>query len=307
MYIDYNESLTEVMKDFKNAVDKHLDHLLPPEKTMPTKLHEAMRYSVFAGGKRIRPIITMLCCKLFSGNLEDALPVASAIELIHTYSLIHDDLPAMDNDDLRRGKPTSHKVYGEAVAILAGDALLTKAFEILAKTPKTTSIKPDVANLIIETVAGSAGHLSMIGGQVMDIMSEAAAGKEKNITELVLFEIHKRKTAALIAAAAKAGAFVAKAGIKDVNLIEDFAVGLGLLFQMSDDILDHTATREELGKTPGKDGAKNKLTFISLFGPDMARQKMAEFKQKTISLLEPFGEKANLLRQLTEYVASRSK
>lgn len=307
MYIDYNENLTEVMKDYRNAVDRHLDQLLPPENTMPNKLHEAMRYSVFAGGKRIRPIITMLCCKLFSGSLEDALPVAAAIELIHTYSLIHDDLPAMDDDDLRRGKPTSHKVFGEATAILAGDALLTKAFEVLARVPKTTSIKPDVANLIIETVAGAAGHLSMIGGQVMDIMSEAAASSEKSISELVLFEIHKRKTAALIAAAAKAGAFVAKAGIKDVNTIEDFAIGLGLLFQMSDDILDHASTSEELGKTPGKDGAKNKLTFLTLFGPDRARQKMSEFKQKTLSLLDPFGEKANLLRQLTEFVAARTK
>ena len=248
----------------------------------------------------------MLCCKLFSGNLEDALPVAAAIEMIHTYSLIHDDLPAMDNDDFRRGKPTSHKVYGEAVAILAGDALLTKAFEVLAKVPKTTSIKPDVANLIIETVSGAAGNLAMIGGQVMDIMSEAAAGSEKNISELVLFEIHKRKTAALIAASAKAGAFVAKAGIKDVNAIEDFATALGLLFQMSDDLLDYTSTREQIGKTPGKDGAGNKLTFLSLFGPEIARQKIAEFKQKTLLLLEPFGEKANLLRGLTEYVAGRT-
>ncbi|HOT74973.1 MAG TPA: polyprenyl synthetase family protein [Candidatus Wallbacteria bacterium] len=306
MYIDYNENLTEVIKDYKKAVDKCLDQLLPPENTMPNKLHEAMRYSVFAGGKRIRPVITMLCCKLFSGNLEDALPVAAAIEMIHTYSLIHDDLPAMDNDDFRRGKPTSHKVYGEAVAILAGDALLTKAFEVLAKVPKTTSIKPDVANLIIETVAGAAGNLSMIGGQVMDIMSEAAAGSEKKISELVLFEIHKRKTAALIAASAKAGAFVAKAGIKDVNAIEDFAMALGLLFQMSDDLLDYTSTKEQIGKTPGKDGAVNKLTFLSLFGPETARQKIAEFKQKTLLLLEPFGEKANLLRGLTEYVAGRT-
>ncbi len=306
MYIDHNQNLSEVFKDYKKAVETSLEQLLPPENTMPNKLHEAMRYSVFAGGKRIRPIITLLCCKLFSGNLEDALPVASAFELIHTYSLIHDDLPAMDNDDYRRGKLTNHKVYGEAVAILCGDALLTKAFEILSRLPKITSIKADVANLIIETAAGAAGSLSLIGGQVMDIMTEEIAGRQQNIDELVLFEIHKRKTAALIAACAKAGAFVAKAGIKDINLIEDFGVALGLLFQMSDDLLDRTATKDELGKTPGKDGAKNKLTFLSLFGPETARRKIDEFLQKTLLLLEPFGERANLLKKLASYIASRS-
>ncbi len=298
--------IARVLEDYRETVDKFLDKIImPSEKTLPNKLHEAMRYSVFAGGKRIRPIIAMLTCKMFSGNMEDMLPVASAIELIHTYSLIHDDLPAMDDDDMRRGKPSCHKVYGEAMAILAGDALLTKAFEILAKAPKTTGIRPDVANLILESLARGAGSIGMVGGQAMDILSTAAVKTEKKINEILLYEIHKRKTAALIAASARAGAFVAGAGMSDINVIDDFGNGLGLLFQISDDILDCTATPEKLGKTPGKDKDKNKLTFVSLFGIEAASKKLRDFQAKTRSFIACYGERARLLTDLTDYIATR--
>lgn len=298
--------ITRILEEYRETVDKFLDkNIMPSEKTLPNKLHEAMRYSVFAGGKRIRPIIAMLTCKMFSGNMEDMLPVASAIELIHTYSLIHDDLPAMDDDDMRRGKPSCHKVYGEAIAILAGDALLTKAFEILAKAPKTTEIRPDVANLILESLARGAGSIGMVGGQAMDILSTTAVKTEKKINEILLYEIHKRKTAALIAASARAGAFVAGAGISDINVIDDFGNGLGLLFQISDDILDCTATSEKLGKTPGKDKDKNKLTFVSLFGMETAIKKLREFQAKTRSFIACYGERAKLLTDLTDYIATR--
>jgi len=307
MYIDYNENIQEIIKEYKNAIDKYLDTVLPYEKSMPNKLHEAIRYSVFAGGKRIRPIVTMLCCKMLSGNMDDVLPVAAAIEMIHTYSLIHDDLPAMDNDDFRRGKPSCHKQFGEAIAILAGDALQSKAFEILARAPKTTSIKPDYANLIIECVALAAGNAGMVGGQAMDILSNTALNTEKNISELLLYEIHKRKTAALISAAAKTGAFVARAKISEVNLVEDFGSALGLLFQISDDIMDSTSTMQELGKTPGKDKKDNKLTFVSLFGMDNARKKMSEFLLRTKALLDGFGDKATPLRNLADLLAARVK
>lgn len=302
MQISYDEELNKIMEDYKKAVENYLEQILPKANIMPNKLHEAMRYVVFSGGKRIRPIITLLCCKLFSGNMDDALPVAAAVELIHTYSLVHDDLPAMDNDDIRRGKLTCHKMYGEAMAILTGDALLTKAFEILSKLSKTTSIKPDVANLIIETLAIASGHNGMIGGQVMDIMSEIlkdATLTNVNISELLVLEIHKRKTAALISASAKVGAFVAKASINEVNIIEDFGTGLGLLFQMTDDLIDGTTNNEKNEKE------KNKLTYLTIVGIEKAKEKINEFKNKTISLLEPFGEKANTLIKLTEYIAQR--
>jgi len=298
--------ITRVLEEYRETVDKFLDKsIMPSEKILPNKLHEAMRYSVFAGGKRIRPVIAMLTCKMFSGNMEDMLPVAAAIELIHTYSLIHDDLPAMDDDDMRRGKPSCHKVYGEAIAILAGDALLTKAFEILAKAPKTTGIRPDVANLILESLARGAGSVGMVGGQAMDILSTTAVKTEKKINEILLYEIHKRKTAALIAASARAGAFVAGAGISDINVIDDFGNGLGLLFQISDDILDCTATPEKLGKTPGKDKDKNKLTFVSLFGIEAAAKKLRDFQAKTRSFIACYGERARLLTDLTDYIATR--
>ncbi|HNY11626.1 MAG TPA: polyprenyl synthetase family protein [Candidatus Wallbacteria bacterium] len=298
--------IARVLEDYRETVDKFLDkNIMPSEKTLPNKLHEAMRYSVFAGGKRIRPIIAMLTCKMFSGNMEDVLPVAAAIELIHTYSLIHDDLPAMDDDDMRRGKPSCHKVYGEAIAILAGDALLTKAFEVLSRAPKTTGIRPDVANLILESLAQGAGSIGMAGGQAMDILSTTTVKTEKKINEILLYEIHKRKTAALIAASARAGAFVAGAGISDINVVDDFGNGLGLLFQISDDILDCTTTSEKLGKTPGKDKDKNKLTFVSLFGIEAATKKLREFQAKTRSFIACYGDRARLLTELTDYIATR--
>lgn len=295
-----------ILSEYASTIDKYLDHqVMPSEKALPNKLHEAMRYSVFAGGKRVRPAIAMMCCKLFGGDMEDCLPIAAALELVHTYSLVHDDLPAMDDDDLRRGKPTNHKVFGEAIAILAGDALLTMAFELIAKAPKHTKIRPDVANLILECVTKAAGSTGMVGGQVMDILSSAVLESEKKVSEVLLYEIHRRKTAALIAASAKCGAFVANAKIDDVNAVEDFGNALGLMFQISDDIIDCTSSPEKLGKTPGKDKGAGKLTFVSLFGLENSKKKLAEFQAKTKAILAPYGEKARLLTELTDFVAAR--
>ncbi|MEZ7891373.1 MAG: polyprenyl synthetase family protein [Candidatus Wallbacteria bacterium] len=301
-----SKKLPAKLEKYKKMVDDYLDtRILPPANTLPNKLHEAMRYSVFAGGKRIRPIIAMLACDMFSGNIDDLMPYACALELVHTYSLIHDDLPAMDNDDLRRGKPTNHKVYGEAMAILAGDALLTLAFEIIAKAPKNTKVKPEIANLILEALASGAGSTGMVGGQAMDILACSLKSEEKNVSELLLYEIHKRKTAALISASAKIGAFVANASIPDVNNMEDFGTALGLLFQISDDILDYTQTSEELGKTPGKDRDKNKLTFVSLFGLESASKKLIEFQAKTKNALKSYGDKSAVLMELVDFVVTR--
>jgi len=303
-----NSGLGAAMEKYGRMVEQYLDkYALPSEKNLPNKLHESMRYSIFAGGKRIRPIITLLACEMFGGDPDDALPVAAAVEMIHTYSLIHDDLPAMDNDDLRRGKPTNHKVYGDAMAILAGDALLTMAFGAVALAPKNTSITPHNANLIIETLAAAAGSTGMVGGQAMDIMAAQAAATDKKISEALLYEIHKRKTAAMIAASAKCGAFVANAGIDGVNAMEDFGGALGLLFQISDDIIDHTSTAEQLGKTPGKDKNSNKLTFVSLFGLETARRKMSEIKKRAKSFLEDLRPKSDKLAALTDLVALRDR
>ena len=255
-----------------------------------------MNYSVFAGGKRFRPVLALLVNEALGGNPANALAAACALELVHTYSLIHDDLPAMDNDDLRRGKPTSHKVFGEAMAILAGDALLTLAFEIAASSPPDTQ-----PAMLVREIAIGAGHEGMVAGQAADIESEGKSGTVDQVEY-----IHLRKTAALIRAAAAVGAIAANAGEDKIRLASSFGETLGLVFQITDDILDETASTVQLGKTAGKDAASRKLTYPAVIGLDAARQRAAALAQDASKLLEELAPSDTILKHLVSFVLERS-
>jgi geranylgeranyl diphosphate synthase, type II len=282
------------------AVDEVLDRLLPLEVTPPVSIHRAMRYSVFAGGKRIRPILCLEAARIFAADLTDvqrALYPACAIEFIHTYSLIHDDLPALDNDDLRRGKPTCHKKFGEAIAILAGDALLTLAFDTLAQTRAEAMQRVEMA----KDVAGSAGTvLGMVGGQVADLEAEG-----KTISPEMLEYIHRSKTAALIRSSVAVGAICAGASIEDIARMRRFGESIGWAFQVTDDILDVEESSEALGKTAGKDAAQQKATYPAIHGLPRSHEIANELATKAIAELEPYGEKASRLRDIAEYLVIR--
>jgi len=270
---------------------------LPPEDALPITIHQAMRYSVFAGGKRIRPILCMEAARMFSQDQGGAVQVGCALEFIHTYSLIHDDLPALDNDDLRRGKPTNHKVFGEAMAILAGDALLTLAFHTLALAP----VEPQRRLTILAMIAEAAGtDRGMIGGQVADL---EAAGKasDKGILEY----IHRSKTAALIRASIVAGAIAGGADRGDVTRLLTFGENIGWAFQVVDDILDVEESSEALGKTAGKDQAQKKATYPALHGLEVSRDIAADLEAKALNELELYGERAGRLRQLAKFLVAR--
>jgi geranylgeranyl diphosphate synthase type II len=279
------------------AVDASLDRLMPTETTQPPSIHAAMRYSVFAGGKRIRPILCLETARIFDANVAPAHYPACAIEFIHTYSLIHDDLPALDNDDLRRGKPTSHKKFGEAAAILAGDALLTLAFETIAATPVDANRR--VAMLTeISTAAGTIN--GMVGGQVADLEAEG-----KRVTPDALEYIHRSKTAALIRASISSGALCAGATPEDVTRLRNFGESLGLLFQVTDDILDVEESSAALGKTAGKDIAQQKATYPAVHGLERAHQIATELSAKAIAELKPYAARASRLREIAEYLVQR--
>jgi len=288
----------------------------------PSALHEAMRYSIFAGGKRIRPILTLASYEACGGNPEDILPQATALELIHTYSLIHDDLPSMDNDELRRGKPTSHKVFGEAMAILAGDALLTEAFFMMTNTiSKETSppsnpppsrgrdrvggssdmkIKPSSLVKIMREVALSAGVNGMVGGQAQDILSENTK-PDRDTLEF----IHLHKTAALITVSVRMGAILANVIKTKLKALSKYGENIGLAFQIVDDILDVEETTEDLGKTAGSDINKKKMTYPSLFGIEGARQKAKDLITMAINSLKIFSSEAEPLRNIAIYLIER--
>ncbi|MGA2098509.1 MAG: polyprenyl synthetase family protein [Candidatus Acidiferrum sp.] len=279
------------------AVDASLGRLMPAETMQPPSIHTAMRYSVFAGGKRIRPILCLETARVFNPDVAAAHYPACAIEFIHTYSLIHDDLPALDNDDLRRGKPTSHKKFGEAAAILAGDALLTLAFETIAAAPVDANRR--VAMLTEISVA--AGTINgMVGGQVADLEAEG-----KRITPEALEYIHRSKTAALIRASVSSGALCAGATPGDVTRLRNFGESLGLLFQVTDDILDVEESSAALGKTAGKDIAQQKATYPAVHGLDRAHQIANELSAKAIVELAPYGDRASRLREIAEYLVER--
>ena len=279
------------------AVDAHLDRLLPGESVPPPSIHQAMRYSVFAGGKRIRPILCLEASRIFDADVSPALFPGCALEFIHTYSLIHDDLPALDNDDLRRGKPTCHKKFGEATAILAGDALLTLAFETIGAAPNSS----DRRVAILTEISTAAGTVNgMVGGQVADIEAEG-----KQVGPEMLEYIHRSKTAALIRAAVTSGSLSAGASAEDVARLRRFGETIGWAFQVTDDILDVTESSAALGKTAGKDIAQQKATYPAVFGLDRSRQIADELVTKAIAELQAYGDRAERLRAIAEFLVLR--
>ena len=281
------------------AVNDALDALLPLEKTKPATIHKAMRYSIFAGGKRMRPALTLAAAEACGGRELDALPLACAVECIHTYSLIHDDLPAMDNDDFRRGKPTNHKVFGEGIAVLAGDALLTQAFEITAFAKGWPRYSH--RDLVLE-VAKASGSLQLIAGQVADLEGE---GKKLSVAELRY--IHERKTSALLCCAARLGGMSANCTPAQLQALTDFGYNVGLAFQVIDDILDVTQTTEQLGKTAGKDITAQKATYPSIVGLEKSRKIAQQLTKKAFAALEPFQGRAAALKALAHYLLTRDK
>jgi geranylgeranyl diphosphate synthase, type II len=279
------------------TVDAALERLLPPATAQPFSIHTAMRYSVFAGGKRIRPILCLETARVFASDITPALHPACAIEFIHTYSLIHDDLPALDNDDLRRGKPTCHKKFGEAIAILAGDALLTLAFETIGGTPAAAERR--VA--ILTEVASAAGTVNgMVGGQVADVEAEG-----KPVDPQMLEYIHRSKTAALIRASITAGALCAGATSEDVARLRRFGETIGWAFQVTDDILDVEESSAALGKTAGKDMAQQKATYPAVYGLERSHQIANDLATKAIAELAPYVDRAARLREIAEFLVLR--
>jgi geranylgeranyl diphosphate synthase type II len=279
------------------AVDAALERLLPLATAQPPSIHTAMRYSVFAGGKRIRPILCLETARIFPTDVIPALHPACALEFIHTYSLIHDDLPALDNDDLRRGKPTCHKKFGEALAILAGDALLTLAFETIGAAP----VAADRRAAMLTEISGAAGTINgMVGGQVADIEAEG-----KPVDPAMLEYIHRSKTAALIRAAITAGALCAGADAEDVARLRRFGETIGWAFQVTDDILDVEESSAALGKTAGKDMAQQKATYPSVYGLARSHQIASDLASRAISELAPYADRASRLREIAEFLVLR--
>lgn len=292
-------NLAAYLKQRQKLCDTALDQAIPI--IYPEKIYEAMRYSLLAGGKRIRPILCLATCEMMGGTIEMAMPTACAVEMIHTMSLIHDDLPAMDNDDYRRGKLTNHKVYGEDVAILAGDGLLALAFDFVAiQTPQ--SVNREVVLQVIARLGRALGAAGLVGGQVVDLESE---GKSDIPLETLNF-IHKHKTAALLEACVVCGGIIAGASPEDVERLTRYAQNIGLAFQIIDDILDITATQEELGKTAGKDQKAQKVTYPSLWGLEESRLKAQELVKAACAELEPFGERAKSLKAIAHFITSRN-
>jgi len=286
------------MAEKAGLVNSSLERLLAAEDEYPQSLHKAMRYSLFAGGKRVRPILVLAACEAVGGRVEDAINTACAFECIHTYSLIHDDLPALDNDDLRRGRPTCHKVYGEATAILAGDALLTVAFELIARTELADrGVLLDAAF----ELARAAGSTGMIGGQMVDIESE---GKE--VTFPVLEYIHIHKTGELILASVRSGALIGRAGADELVALSTYGKAIGLAFQIADDILDVEGVSAEMGKPTGGDSAKGKVTYPALLGLDPARERARELASIAVGSLDGLGSKAEPLRAIARYIVDRN-
>jgi geranylgeranyl diphosphate synthase type II len=293
------DMLQQTLEQGRESADAALDRLIPKETAPPVSIHKAMRHSVFAGGKRIRPILCMEAGRMLTGSLPDGIEdVGAALEMLHTYSLIHDDLPALDNDDLRRGRPTCHKVFGDAIAILAGDALQTQAYEVLAgvKCP------PEARVRIIEEIARGTGTLGgMIGGQVVDLESEGT----KPTAEALEF-IHRSKTAALIAASIISGGLYAGAKENDVAKLRSFGQSVGLAFQIVDDVLDVTQTSEQLGKTAGKDTAAKKATYPALFGIEESQRKAEELVNAAFEQLKSFGQRSETLKALARFLVERT-
>ncbi len=292
--------LQETLEHGRRLTDAALERLIPAETQHPVSIHKAMRHSVFAGGKRLRPVLCMEAGRMIAGSLPAGIEeLGAALEMLHTYSLIHDDLPALDNDDLRRGRPTCHKAFGEAIAILAGDALQTQAYEALARLrcPAESRVR------IIEEIARGTGTVEgMIGGQVVDLEAE----RSKPTAEMLEY-IHRSKTAALITASLVSGGLYAGATDDEVRKLRAFGQSVGLAFQIVDDILDVTQTSEQLGKTAGKDTAAQKATYPALFGLEESERQADSLVKSALEQLQGFGERANTLKELARYLVERKK
>ena len=299
MIEDDNIFLEAYLQDRRNIVEEALQRYLAPGGDIPAEIYKSVRYSVFAGGKRIRPVLCLAAVEAVGGNLAPAMPVACALELIHTYSLIHDDLPAMDNDDFRRGKPTNHKVFGEAIAILAGDALLTEAFALLSHAEKVR-LPAERRLAVIQEIAQAAGISGMVGGQTLDVLSEKSMS-----TEDILYEIHRRKTGSLIVAAVKSGAIISNARKDKIQALSQYGINVGLAFQIADDILNVEGDRELMGKETGSDAVQGKLTYPSLMGVDAAKEKLTKCVDAAIKSLSNFDERARPLRIIALYIKER--
>ncbi len=293
--------LGRAFEDRRRLVDEALDRALPDEALWPPTIHRAVRYSLFAGGKRIRPQLVLAACEAVGGERDEAMPLACAVEMIHTYSLIHDDLPAMDDDDLRRGKPTSHKVFGEAIAILAGDALLTRAFHLMAELPALTDGERVRRRLTATALLGEAcGTAGLIGGQVMDLESEG-----RDIAAVDLERLHRAKTGALLGACVRGGAVLGGATPIALESLEGYARAIGLAFQVVDDVLDATEGDLQLGKTAGKDAAARKATYVSVHGLERAREMALGLLDEALSAIAPLGERAGSLVFLARRIVER--
>lgn len=285
------------LKRYGELVQKELDNYFTPDPLIPEELNRAMHYSISAGGKRLRPALVLNACELMGGKIQDAMPFACGIEMIHTYSLIHDDLPALDNDSLRRGVPTSHVVFGEAKAVLAGDALLSYAFEImLDKAVQTGAVQA------CRYIARAAGVRGMVAGQWQDVSSEGRAVKPE-----MLEYIHRHKTADMIIGALLAGGAAAGAEQADMERLESYGLNIGLAFQITDDILDVTGDQAELGKSVGKDEAENKATYVALYGVAKARAQAEEYIRKAKEIISVYDERAAFLNELADFILSRKK
>ncbi len=291
--------LKQYLEDRRLMVEEALEVALPQQDGPETRVVEAMRYSLFAGGKRLRPILCLAASEAVGGDLKAAMPAGCALEMIHTYSLIHDDLPAMDDDDLRRGKPTNHKVFGEAIAILAGDGLLTEAFVLLSDY---NSLLPERAVQVIGVIAEAASYRGMVGGQVVDILSQNKRAELETVQQM-----HSRKTAALIAAATESGALSGKGSEAQVAALGRYGRAIGLAFQIADDILDIEGDTELLGKTTGADEARGKVTYPAAVGLERSRQAANEMVNDALAALEGFDDRANPLRSLANYIITRKK
>ena len=292
-------SIKDYLEEKAELINQELKDILPTEDEKPAKLHKAMRYSLLAGGKRLRPALTITTADLIAGKGEEVLPAACAIELIHTYSLIHDDLPSMDDDEIRRGKPTNHLVFGDGIAILAGDALLTYAFEIMSGLE---GFKKGHILKASNELAVASGNQGMVGGQVADILAEGRA-----ITKEELDYIHRHKTGALLKASVKIGAILAGANQAEIKALTEYAEEIGLAFQIVDDILDIEGDSEKLGKDAGSDLARDKATFPALYGLEEAKKLAKQKQEKAKQALDMFSnDKSDLLAELADYIVERS-
>jgi geranylgeranyl diphosphate synthase, type II len=292
-------NLVAYLKERQKLCEAALEQAIPV--IYPEKIYESMRYSLLAGGKRLRPILCLATCEMMGGSIEIAMPTACAVEMIHTMSLIHDDLPAMDNDDYRRGMLTNHKVYGDDIAILAGDGLLAYAFELVA-TQTPLSVPRERVLQVVARLGRALGAAGLVGGQVVDLESE---GKLDISLETLNF-IHNHKTAALLEACVICGGFLAEASPEDVQRLSRYAQNIGLAFQIIDDILDVTATQEQLGKTAGKDLIAKKVTYPSLWGIEGSRSQAQQLIEAACAELEPFGERARPLKAIAHFITSRN-